>query len=157
MGLRDLVLPTETIKVPGGGDFTVRGLSMIDVSAILKLHGAALETIYLERIVLGSEDPENFNMAALGRAVMQAAPLAMAQAIAQASGEPDQAKKVASLPLPFQVEAMERILALTFVSEEAAKNFLGTVIRGSDMVHRLLPELPDLEIYGPGREDSAAK
>ncbi len=154
MGLRDLVLPTENIKVPGGGDFTVRGLSMTDVSAILKLHGAALEVVYLERIVRGSEDPENFNMAALGRAVMEAAPLAVAQAIAQAAGEPDEANKVASLPLPVQVEAMDKILALTFDSSEAVKNFLGTVIRGSDMVQRLLPELPDLVTSGPGQEDS---
>lgn len=157
MGLRDLVLPTEVIKVPGGGEFTVRGLSMTDLSAIMRLHGAALETVYLERIVQGSEDPENFNMAALGRAVMEAAPLAVAQAIAQAAGEPDEAKTVARLPFPFQVEAIEAILALTFASEEAGKNFLGTVLRGSDMVHRLLPELPDLATSGPGSEGNATE
>lgn len=137
MGLRDYKLPTETVKGPGG-EFTVRGLSLSDVSNLLRLHGEALEGVYLEKIVNSEDDPEAFNMAALARAVMEAAPMAVAQAIAQAADEPDLASTVGRMPIPVQMDAIEKVLALTFHTEDDVKNVVGAVLRGSSAVQRIL-------------------
>lgn len=154
MGLRDLKLPTETIQLPGG-EFTVRGLSLSDISNLLRLHGEALEGVYLESIVNSDDDPEAFNMAALARTVMQAAPMAIAQAIAQAADEPDTADMVARLPIPVQMDAIEKVLALTFHTEDDVKNVVGAVLRGSGAVQRLLAGLNTPSANGSGNSVAA--
>lgn len=154
MKLSELEIPTETVKVPGG-EISVRGLALPDVSALLRYHGEALEGVYLEKIVNSEDDPEAFQMAALARAVMEAAPMAVAQAIALAADEPDQAEKVARLPIPAQMDAIEKVLVLTFQSEADVKNLLGTVLRGSSAVRKLLEGMSG-QLSAPGSGRSAA-
>jgi len=140
MKLSELEIPTETVEVPGG-TIAVRGLGLPDLTYLLRYHGEALEGVYLEKIVSAEADPEAFNMAALARAVMEAAPMAVAQAVALAADEPDMATKVARLSIPTQIEAIEKVLVLTFPTEESVGNVLRAVLRGSRTAQNLMAGL----------------
>ncbi len=155
MGLADLVLPTETINVPKMGKFTVRGLSLPDLSHIMRLHGTALEAIYLENIVRNEETTDSFSMASIGNAVIQSAPEAVALAIALATDEPDHLAVARKLPIAAQAEAIEKILALTFYTEDELGNLIGAVLRGSESVQRVLSKALPAAVSESGSEESA--
>jgi len=134
-------IPEAFVQVPGkepGTGFRVHGLSMEDVSKILRLHGAALNAIYLEKIVASDMAPESMNLAALGRAVLETVPEAVAGAIALAADAEDQYGSIRRLPIPVQTDALEKVLRLTFHTEDDLGNFVGAVLRGSESVQRVL-------------------
>ena len=155
MGLADLVIPTETVIIPGMGSFEIRGLSLPDVSQIMRMHGAALEAIYLENIVKSEKGTDDMTIASIGTAVLQSAPEAVASAIALAADEPGMVGKVRKLPIAAQTDAIEKVLKLTFYSEEELGNLIGTVLRGSESVQRVLNQALPTALSAPGTEVSA--
>lgn len=72
------------------------------------------------------------NLLDLGQVVAQALdkiPGAASHAIALAADEPDQAATAASLPLPVQMDALEKIFGLTFAGEDSIKKALEVAIK----------------------------
>jgi hypothetical protein len=136
------------------GEFTVRGLSLPDLSHIMRMHGTALEAIYLENIVKADDKTDSFSMASIGNAVIQSAPEAVALAIALAADEPNLITLARKLPVAAQADAIEKILALTFYTEDALGNLIGTVLRGSESVQRVLSRALPEAVSGPGSEES---
>lgn len=145
---------TEFVPVPGkeGQGFPVRGLSADDLSKMFRLHGAALNALYLERIVASEGDPEAMSVNALGRALLETAPEAAAAAIALAADAEEQYGYVRKLPLPVQVDALAKIAALTFHSEEDLGNFVRTVLLGGQTVQKVLASLTKAGPSTPGSE-----
>ncbi len=156
MGLADLKLPTETVEIPDMGDFTVRGLSLPDLSHIMRLHGTALEAIYLENVVRAGDEAPEMSISSIGTAVLQSAPEAVALAIALAADEPNLVGVARKLPIAAQMDAIEKVLKLTFYTEDELGNLIGAVLRGSESVQRVLSKALPNALSEGGSEASVA-
>jgi hypothetical protein len=135
MGLRDLKLQTRPIEVPGGGEFTVRGLSFEDITALSVVHAATMMMLYKEYITKaeGGLDPKD--LTTLLAILQSSAPELVAHAIALASAEPgepvtDLIPMARALPMPVQIEAVEQMMVLTFTSAAQLKKAIEAVARG---------------------------
>lgn len=113
MGLQNYT-PERHEFVLKGGAFSVRGLSLEDVSRLINHHLPDLEALFDlfagNKITNVSE--EQFRTIVVG--VVQQAPGFAANVIALASDEPDSAKQAAKLPFPVQVDALMKIGDMTF-------------------------------------------
>jgi hypothetical protein len=126
MGLKDLRIPTETVEVPGGGEFAVRGLSFVDLRLLVSKHASELAEFF-DLVANGSGELAITNAAAVAGQFINDAPAIAAEVIALASGEKDVFEIALALPFPVQVDALTKIGKLTFASEDSAKKFLQTV------------------------------
>lgn len=122
MGLKDLVIPSETIQVPGG-EITVRGLGLDSVIFLLRTHGGPLQEVYAKARA-GEIDPH-----ALAGSLFEESATLAGCIIACAAGEPEEFEKAVALPAPTQVELLEAVGRLTFALEGGAKKFLETIER----------------------------
>jgi hypothetical protein len=126
MALKHLKLPTAEVENPGG-NFTVRGLSFVDITALVGLHQAELSALF-DQIKVGEGKLDIEDPSAMLSGLMAQAPEAAAQIIALAADEPDVAIAV-TLPFPVQLDALEKIVGMTFAAEGGAKKVLETIIR----------------------------
>lgn len=129
MGL-NFTLPTEKVDLPGGGDITVRGLGLEDVTVLLQKHGVALAGLFTAITAAkatGGEVDIN-NMASMAGALAQAAPKAAAEAIALAADAADQVDNISKLNLTVQIQVLEKIGKMTFTSERGLGELLEIVI-----------------------------
>lgn len=140
MGLEHLVFPEAPVSTPGG-DFTVRGLTVEHILFIVKQHHSTLRPVFdsmMEKIKSKSE----FHADEVGGLIMpfiESCPKVVAQVIACGSGNPSETSIAARLPFTVQVEAIEKIIDLTFQAEGGPKKFVETVIRLAQGVNGLLP------------------
>lgn len=130
MGLKHLKLPTEEIKTPGG-TFAVRGLSFVDVSALVRTDGAELSALFDHYSgAIKGENVSTAEVMALSGSLVDIAPdMAAKVIVVAADGDDDDLAMVRKLPFPVQVEALEKIAQLTFDSAGGPKKLLETVIR----------------------------
>ncbi|QGH44999.1 tail protein [Bacteriophage Phobos] len=130
-GLSHLVFPEEVVQFRGG-QFTVRGLSLEHISAIIRLHGPRLESLFQQfkhaALMQGGENPQALELASYITPLLQEAPDIAACMIAYAAGEANPSL-AARLPFPTQADALEKILDLTFDEEGGPGKLLETVIR----------------------------
>lgn len=131
MGLRDLRLPSSQIQVPGGDSFSVRGLSLQDISIIVRHHGAAMTLLFDRYIKQSGDGLPPADMATMGRALLEIAPDAAAEMVALAAGEPEGIDIVRTLPLPVQVDALDKLMSHTFATDQDLKKVIETVIRAA--------------------------
>ncbi len=142
MGLKHLVFPEALVKTPGG-DITVRGLTTEHIVHIVRQHGPKLQPVF-DTVMEKIKTTQDFHPDEVGRMLVpfiDAAPQAVAQVIACGAGEPDEVDIAASLPLPVQIDAIEKILALTFDAVGGPKKFMETVIRIAQGANGLLSHL----------------
>lgn len=127
MSLKDIMIPEASVQAPGGG-FTVRGLSLGDLTHILQLH-----SVEVSRVIATLEERKgtlgNELISEMAVGLIQSAPDVAASIIAIAAGEPDQEAKVRQLPFPVQMDAFEKIGALTFEAYGGPKKVLEAVVR----------------------------
>lgn len=128
MGLKDLKLPVDDVEVPGGGSFTVKGLSFMDMRTLFTKYAAEV-TSFFDLIANGgtAKAMDVENAAAVAAAFIRQAPALAAETIALAAGEPDAFGTVLTLPFPVQIEALKKIGKLTFGTDGSAKKFFLTV------------------------------
>lgn len=138
MGLRDLKLPSDSVKIPGNEPLVLRGLGLADCSAIMQRHGGVLEKVYLQEFSEKIADDDLRSASNMAKTLLEMAPLAVAHIIACSAGDPEAEDVAAKLPVGVQIEAFTKIMALTFESEEAAKKLLETVISGTTMFTRMV-------------------
>lgn len=125
MGLKHLTVPEATVKTPGG-DFTVRGISLDDISYLVARHGKAIGMLYSK--VEGNSESD-MDIGSVITPALQYAPELLADVIACATGDKDDAAIARSLPMPVQVDAVEKIADLTFSASGGFSNFVETVTR----------------------------
>lgn len=131
MSLKKVVLPKELIDIPGSEPFAVRGISMADISVLLNQHKALLESLY-RRFTADGAKTSTMDANAIMRDLAATAPALVASIICLAAGDGEDVEALlvaASLPLPVQIEALEKILKLTFQREGGVGKFLETVTR----------------------------
>ena len=122
MTLAALELPTETIQVGNRGSFTVRGLSFVDVAALIQNHKNELDTI-VGLFVSGKGSPD-----ALFRTLLTEMPAVAAKIVACAADEPNEAGKILKLPVTVQLDALMAVGRLTFEEAGGVKKFAEQVV-----------------------------
>lgn len=128
MSLASYELPTKKIDLTDGVYFTVRGLSLPDISKIVEAHEPIVTELFSK--YAGSVNDESLeNISMLGNTLMESAPILVSHIIAIAADEPGEADKIAQLPFPTQMEALEAIGSLTFIGSGGVKKTVAMVAK----------------------------
>lgn len=132
MPLATYVAPREKVKLGKDNDFTVRGLSTADVSKLLQNHRQDLEVLF--SVFEKSKELSTESIESVALYLMQDMPTLTAELIVIASDEPEAGiEQVMMLPLPSQLDALGKIMKLTFEEAGGLKNFVAmlmTLLRG---------------------------
>ena len=128
MTIADIDLATEEVKFPNGASFSVRGLSLEDVAAVVRIHGEAVQGFFL-KYSGQRERLQQTGVAEAGLALLQGAPALAAYLIATAADEPELTAKVQKFPMGVQMDALEKIAKLTFDAAGGPKKFFEAVVR----------------------------
>ncbi len=129
MALKDLVMKTATVMVPGAGGpepLVLRGLGLDAIMLLLRSQGDAMQELYAK--AMGGELTEE-NGADIAMTVLDQSSELAALMIALSAGEVDQWEAAMNLPASVQIEALEQIALLTFASEGGSKKTLEIVMR----------------------------
>lgn len=159
MSLKALKLPTEAVTLPDGESFTVRGLSLADITAIVRGRGPEFSLLfdtYRDKTGGDAASLDDANMGDLGQSLIELAPDIASLVIAHASGDGDEEdyRIARRLPFPVQLDAIEKIGKLTFDAEGGPKKVVETVVR---VLHGVTGLLTDLRASRAGSLGSAAK
>lgn len=135
MSLGSLTLATKSVEVPGGS-VSVRGLSAQDVAWLVSRHRETIESLFSQLVdeTPGEEPaeeptPDLEDFAGVAEFLLERAPVLLADAIAAAADDRDNAKIALRLPMPAQIELLEAIGELTFVGEGSVGKFLEVLTR----------------------------
>lgn len=129
MSLKDFVIPRKTVTCQGG-DLSVRGLSLNDVSFVMRDYLGELENLY--RTYRADEEAQKTVAVAEGVkfaiTVVKESPKLVAQLIVMASDEEQQLFDIAlKMPITSQVEILRTIFELTFEEAGGAKKFVDSL------------------------------
>lgn len=133
--LKDLQLPSDTVTMPNGERFAVRGLSVVDIAAIVRNRGPEVKALFARLTgASGGNDPTAINfedMGELGASLFSIAPEIAVDIVAFGfdAGDPEGRAVAARLPFPIQLEAIEKVGKLTFEMEGGVKKVLEIVVR----------------------------
>lgn len=122
MSLANISIVREPVSFRGG-EFAVRAFSLDDVTAIMREDFAGLNDVlnlYTENI------PQNVAVNATMHFIVKMigrAPDLAARIIAIAVDEPENVDKARTLPIPVQVDAIKKIMSLTFDEWGGPKKF----------------------------------
>lgn len=132
MSKRTLVVPTDSIKLQGSEEaLVVRGLSVNDFKILINMHRDIAATIF-EKITSASTADQDQVLASVDDLVLMVIdefPLVLADFIALAADQLEDADVFVNLPVGAQFEAISKICRLTFGEEDSAKKLLATVTK----------------------------
>lgn len=113
MSLRTFTPPSAEIMHGDKPAFTVRGLSLADLSHLMRTHMPDIQVIVAlwRDFQAAGSDGDIFPVIA---ALAADAPILAAHVIACCAGEPDAHENAKQLPIPLQIEALTQIFRLTF-------------------------------------------
>jgi hypothetical protein len=129
MSLKGYKPETRVIPLNGDNSFAVRGLSLVDVSVLIRQHFPDLDAI-ADLFFNGLDNLTPAQAQSLALAVVSQMPGLAANMIAMAADEGD-ASDAEKLPMPTQIKALLEIGDLTF-------NEVGGVKKGVEMIAALL-------------------
>lgn len=135
--LETLVHPTEAVDY-GDQRFEVRGLSLADITRIVREHRGVCADLYTQAVagkLTGSVEEIALSM------LDDFVPLA-ALVIACGTGSPKSAAKAAQLPLSVQIDAIEKICRLTLIAHGGLGKLVEIVIRATGTAKALIPQKP---------------
>lgn len=125
MALKDIIAKTEKVSV-GENSFEVGALDLTIIIALFSKRQAELRTLFDHAQATGLVDnPDPMQIAVM---LLQLAPDFVAEAVAMAAGEPGMATTVRKLPAPVQLDAINKIIDLTFEAEGGLKKFGETLV-----------------------------
>jgi hypothetical protein len=151
MGLRDYELPTLKVTIDANTSFDVRGISFEDITRLVNKHGPVCVLIYTKFTEAKTKHglrPETVGQ--LLTLAMQQFPEAVAELIALSADEPDMTAKVQRLPIGVQLDAIEKVIGLTFSGEADVKKLVETVTRMAEGVTASLQNLQTASANGSG-------
>lgn len=128
MGLRDLKLPETKIETPDG-DFTVRGISLADLTILASTYMPQMVLIFNK--VKDGADIEQADVRRLIGELAPAVPEMVAAIIALAADEFDEkgVENAGKLGFNVQIETLEAIFHNTFRSEAEVKKLVESITR----------------------------
>lgn len=134
--LANIVIPTDTVEIADGGKFAVRGISPEDALGLYYRHTGELSALF-DKFAERAKAREEVSAMEVGTAMVSGAPRIMAEIIALAAdGDPRDAESfeqlvnvARKLPAGVQMDALQKIGALTFSSDMPAGKFFGLVVQ----------------------------
>jgi hypothetical protein len=130
--LRAELVVTATVHM-GKREVPLSGLPLDAIVDICRRHWSDVGGLFdklVGQVASGDIDPELNTMNWLGGALLAALPQVAAEIITVCAGwSLEAAEVVRALPAPVQLEALDKIAALTFTSEMPPKKVMETVIR----------------------------
>lgn len=129
MGLRNIVIRRETIVLNDGQSFEVRGISLFDIMSVLNDYGPKMALVFGKVVEQRLQGEGLFDNAGVRKIITDLSgefPDVLAAAIALASDDytPESVKVAKQLTLLKQLEAVEKIVGLTFESEGDVKKLV---------------------------------
>lgn len=127
MALKDFAIRKDQVSFQGGV-LEVRGLALIDIAVLIRDHLDELNRLF------AMYDNEDTRATAITEAanfainLVKESPVIVAKMIALACDEPESLEVAERLPLPVQVEAMRKIIEMTFEEAGGAKKFLDSLV-----------------------------
>lgn len=159
MSLKDLELPVAQVQVSDTVSFTVRGLSLADISVLLNSNGKELGMIFnkVRDELQGRADGITANdVQYFAKMLFDKAPDLVAKAIALAADDPGESEKIKRLRFTVQIIAIQEVLRLTFTTEAELKKLVEIVIQWLGKINseaeRITSSLPSL--VGSGESES---
>lgn len=162
MAFSSIVIPRETVRV-GEEGFEVRGMSFDDVSRIVVKHAAVAAGLFTQFMARAEgQEAAQIDLKAVGRDLIADAPAVVVDIILLAGdsditeGKQPSADRVTvrSLPIPVQMDALDKIGRLTFTSEETLGKMLEMVIGTMDSAMRAGQSLNRPSLNGGGSSAS---
>lgn len=126
MALKNYIERTETVEIPNNEPLVVRGFSLPDIMLVAQRHRSAVEELF-QKIADGELRADSVEEV-IADVILQFAPV-VGQVIASAAGEPEEWEVAMTLPLSVQVDALEKIVRLTFESSGGPEKFMGIIKR----------------------------
>jgi hypothetical protein len=126
MSLSDFVAEKAEVRFKGGS-FDVRGLSLSDLSLLLRSHVTEVETIFTTAMRVRTGTVEESEYSKLAMNLLQDAPVFIATLIAQQADAPEAFSAAVLLPMPVQLDALEKIATLTFEEYGGVGKFVGSL------------------------------
>lgn len=123
MSLADIKVVRETVSFRGG-EFAVRAFSLDDVSDLMREDFSGLNEVLG---LYNEQTPENIAVASTMHFIVKMigrAPDLAARIIATAADEIELMDKARTLPIPVQVDAIKKIMNLTFDEWGGPKKFM---------------------------------
>lgn len=114
------------VDIPDNESLVVRGFSLPDLMLVIHRHKEMVEELF-GRVANGdlrTDTVEQTLMAVIG----EFSPV-VGQIIASASGEPDEWETAMRLPLGVQVDALDKIITLTFEANGGVEKFMGIIAK----------------------------
>jgi hypothetical protein len=125
MGLKNLVIPSDTVQIPGNDDLVVRGLGLDAAVFLVRDHQDVLSDMFA-KAQNGGFDGASAEAFALE--IAQIAPDLAAKIIACGAGEPEEWQAAKALPITVQVDAIFKVGKLTFAGEGGLEKLMETVL-----------------------------
>ena len=159
MSLKDLELPSAKVQVSDEVFFTVRGLSLSDISVLLNSHGKELGLIFQkvkDELQGRSEGITANDVQYFAKVLFDKAPDMVAKAIALSADDPGEEDKIKRLRFTVQIIAIQEVLRLTFTTEAELKKLVEIVIQWLGKINseaeRITSSLPS--IVGSGESEN---
>jgi len=139
MGFGTFTPKTDTVELPDGGNFAVRGLSLGDFTVLLRSHYEPAKAMF-DRYVAeagveaaGRAFPDaDLGIGRVDDVVMEAleiAPGLIGDVIARAADETEHPETARLLPMGVQIDAITKIVHLTLEAEGGLEKLLESVTR----------------------------
>lgn len=129
--------PQQTITF-AGGEFTIRGLALVDVTQLIATHKDTISGVFDQFAGRRADQIQGSEMLGAALGLVEHSPALAAHVIALSSDSPESFDEIKKLPVDVQVEAIEKIAAMTFAMEGGSKKFWETVIRLSKATNKAL-------------------
>lgn len=128
----DLVIHTETVTLPNGGDLIVRGLGLPQILHVYRKHGAQVEELYhLAKVLPEATGPVDL----VADLLTNAEPIAM-EIIACAIGGPQHLDVACDLPASVQLTVLLTCFNLTVEKEGGLEKLVESVIQALVLLNR---------------------
>lgn len=139
MGLSSFTPATDKVALPGGGEFAVRGLSLEDLTVLMRSHYKPMVELfdrYVNEAALEKMDADVTggslglgDMEGVVLDVLQVAPGLLGDVIARAADETEDPALARRLPIAVQIDAIEKIVTLTLQAEGGLEKLVETVTK----------------------------
>lgn len=127
MGLKDLKIPEAIIETPGG-EFAVRGLSLDDLAWLVRRHGDTMSKVFNDFVASDAELTSD-SVAGFLLPLVESMPGLVSEVIACGAGDAEEATLVRRLPFLVQIDALEKVIDLSFDAAGGPKKLAETVVR----------------------------
>lgn len=128
MSLANFTPATDVVLFRGKPLTTVRGLSLDDIAILMRENLSDLDQL----LKLYAETDDRIAVAATAQFAISVAkemPQLVARTICLASDEPDAEDNARRLPIPTQIDALMKIIKLTFEDAGGAKKFFESLMQ----------------------------